>query len=91
MNQYQGDDSPPPTAHSGDGLWGTVLYDDYTNSGGTSFLKKTVDRDSGFQNDPLDRSIVALFFNNVDNPNVIEKETNLKPITGGNENGENRE
>jgi len=43
VSNYVGGYVPPPTAHSGDGMWGTVIYDDYTNAGGTSFLTKTVD------------------------------------------------
>ena len=43
VNLYTGTKTPPPTAHSGDGMWGTVIYNDYTNAGGTSFLKKTID------------------------------------------------
>ncbi|MDD5779064.1 MAG: NosD domain-containing protein, partial [Candidatus Thermoplasmatota archaeon] len=34
---------PPPSAHSGDGLWGTKVFTDYTNSGGESWLNKTFD------------------------------------------------
>ena len=33
---------PPPAAHSGTGLWATKIYDLYTNAGGISFLRKTV-------------------------------------------------
>ena len=38
--------TPPTTAHSGTGLWGTVIYGPYTNltvSGQRSFLRKTFD------------------------------------------------
>lgn len=34
-------DTPPATAHSGTGMWGTVLQGGYTNCGGWSYLKKT--------------------------------------------------
>ncbi len=47
VSNYVGDHDPPTSAHSGDGLWGTVLYDDYTNSGGETYLSKTFDF-SGF-------------------------------------------
>ena len=32
---------PPPTAYSGTGLWGTVIYGPYSNCSGWSYLKKT--------------------------------------------------
>lgn len=41
--QYQGGSAAPLNAYSGTGLWGTVLYDDYTNSGGETFLSQTFD------------------------------------------------
>ncbi len=47
VNDYQGTHDPPTAAHSGDGLWGTVLYNEYTNSGGETYLSKTFDF-SGF-------------------------------------------
>lgn len=47
INDYQGDNDPPTAAHSGSGLWGTVVNGDYTNSGGNSYLSKTFDF-SGF-------------------------------------------
>ncbi|MBW6516667.1 MAG: carboxypeptidase regulatory-like domain-containing protein, partial [Candidatus Cloacimonetes bacterium] len=34
---------PPTTAHSGTGLWGTVIYSNHTNSGGFSYLTQTFD------------------------------------------------
>jgi len=37
---YPTSEFPPPTAHSGTGLWGTVLYAPYTNAGGFSYLTK---------------------------------------------------
>ena len=40
---YVGSHTPPPNAYSGDGLWGTVIYDDYTNAGGTNYLSQTFD------------------------------------------------
>jgi hypothetical protein len=43
VSGYAGAHTPPPTAHSGDGMWGTIIYDDYTNAGGESWLNKTVD------------------------------------------------
>ncbi|RLF31972.1 MAG: hypothetical protein DRN07_06055, partial [Thermoplasmata archaeon] len=43
VSNYVGSYTPPPSAHSGSGLWGTVLYADYTNAGGTSYLNKTFD------------------------------------------------
>ena len=43
VGNYTGSNTPPPTAHSGTGLWGTQVNGDYTNSGGTSYLSKTVD------------------------------------------------
>ncbi|MBC8403112.1 MAG: hypothetical protein H8E14_16620, partial [Candidatus Marinimicrobia bacterium] len=39
---YTGGNNPPPAAHSGTGLWATVVDGDYTNAGGRSFLRKTV-------------------------------------------------
>jgi len=45
VNNYTGLNNPPPTAHSGTGLWATVPNGDYTNSGGYSHLTKTVDFD----------------------------------------------
>lgn len=44
---------PPPTAHSGTGLWGTVVYGPYSNSNGWSYLKKTFNL-SGVANPVLD-------------------------------------
>jgi len=32
---------PPPTAHSGTGMWGTKINTNYTNSGGFNYLSKT--------------------------------------------------
>ena len=32
---------PPPTAHSGTGMWGTRINTNYTNSGGFNYLTKT--------------------------------------------------
>jgi hypothetical protein len=43
VSNYVGAHTPPPTAYSGDGLWGTIIYDDYTNAGGTSYLSQTFD------------------------------------------------
>ena len=40
---YTGSYAAPPAAYSGEGLWGTVLYGDYTNAGGESFLSQTFD------------------------------------------------
>ncbi len=40
---YVGGEQPPPTAYSGTGLWGTVLCDDYTNSGGETLLSQNFD------------------------------------------------
>jgi hypothetical protein len=40
---YIGSHTPPPSAYSGTGLWGTIIYDDYTNAGGTSYLSQTFD------------------------------------------------
>ena len=31
---------PPPTAYSGTGMWGTKIYTNYTNAGGTNMLTK---------------------------------------------------
>jgi len=39
---YTGAYTPPPSAHSGTGLWATKPFDDYTNSGGSSYLSKTL-------------------------------------------------
>jgi hypothetical protein len=36
-------DVPPPTAYSGDGMWGTVIYSNHANSSGTSYLSRTFD------------------------------------------------
>ena len=33
---------PPPNAYSGTGMWGTKINTNYTNSGGSNFLTKTV-------------------------------------------------
>ncbi len=49
VSSYAGSHNPPTVAHSGDGLWGTVLYDDYTNSGGETYISKTFDF-SGYSN-----------------------------------------
>ncbi len=35
--------TPPTAAHSGDGLWGTKVLGDYSNSSAWSYLRKTVD------------------------------------------------
>ena len=43
VNNYTGTHDPPPAAHSGTGLWATVPEGDYTNSGGYSYMSKTVD------------------------------------------------
>ncbi|MBN2018033.1 MAG: carboxypeptidase regulatory-like domain-containing protein [Candidatus Cloacimonetes bacterium] len=40
---YTGTHTPPPAAHSGTGLWATVPEGDYTNSGGNTYMSKTVD------------------------------------------------
>ena len=42
FTDYAGGYNPPPAAHSGTGLWATVVNGDYTNAGGRSFLRKTV-------------------------------------------------
>ena len=34
-------DAPPSAAHSGTGMWGTVIQGGYTNCGGWSYLRKT--------------------------------------------------
>ncbi len=49
---YPTSEVPPPTAHSGLGLWGTKIYAPYTNSGGFSYLSQTFDF-SGFTNTQL--------------------------------------
>ncbi|HOQ78369.1 MAG TPA: carboxypeptidase regulatory-like domain-containing protein, partial [Candidatus Cloacimonas sp.] len=36
-------DTPPPSAHSGTGMWGTVLEGGYSNCGAWSYLRKTFD------------------------------------------------
>ncbi len=46
-------DSPPQAAHSGTGMWGTVLMGGYANSGAWSYLKKTFNL-SGQTNPVLD-------------------------------------
>ncbi|MDD4308746.1 MAG: carboxypeptidase regulatory-like domain-containing protein [Candidatus Cloacimonetes bacterium] len=38
---YPTSEFPPLLAHSGTGLWGTILYAPYTNSGGFNYLTKT--------------------------------------------------
>jgi hypothetical protein len=43
VSNYVGSYTPPDMAASGTGLWGTVIYDDYTNSGGESYLSQTFD------------------------------------------------
>ncbi|MBN2547222.1 MAG: hypothetical protein JXB50_15575, partial [Spirochaetes bacterium] len=35
---YTGNYFPPTLAHSGTGLWGTIIYNDYNNSGSSSYL-----------------------------------------------------
>ncbi len=35
--------TPPPYAQSGTGMWGTVMFTNHTNSGGSSFLSQTFD------------------------------------------------
>jgi hypothetical protein len=47
VSNYAGDNDPPTTAHSGTGLWGTIIYNDYTNSGDWARLQQTFDF-SGF-------------------------------------------
>ncbi|MCB5252350.1 MAG: carboxypeptidase regulatory-like domain-containing protein, partial [Candidatus Cloacimonetes bacterium] len=42
-----GNVTPPGTAHSGTGMWGTKINTNYTNSGGYSYLTQTLDF-SGF-------------------------------------------
>ncbi len=50
---YTGSDvTPPPTAHSGTGMWGTKLLTNYNNSGAFSYLTQTIDL-SGFTNPQL--------------------------------------
>ncbi|MCB5272237.1 MAG: carboxypeptidase regulatory-like domain-containing protein, partial [Candidatus Cloacimonetes bacterium] len=44
--------NPPPTAHSGTGMWGTKINTNYTNSGGSNYLTKTLDF-SGFSDTQL--------------------------------------
>ena len=46
VSNYVGTHTPPPSAFSGTGLWGTVLYDDYTNAGDFSYLSQTFDLSS---------------------------------------------
>ena len=46
-------DAPPAAAHSGTGMWGTVLQGGYTNATGWSYLKKTFNL-SGYANPVLD-------------------------------------
>lgn len=41
--EYPASEVPPTAAHSGTGLWGTVLYGPYAMSGAWSYLTQTVD------------------------------------------------
>jgi hypothetical protein len=43
VGNYVGGHTPPASAYSGDGLWGTVIYGDHTNAGGFSYLSQTFD------------------------------------------------
>ncbi len=43
VTNYTGSYNPPPTAYSGTGLWGTIIYGDHTNSGGYTYLSQTFD------------------------------------------------
>jgi hypothetical protein len=43
---------PPTAAHSGTGMWGTVMYAPYSNSGAYNYISKTVDL-SGYTNSQL--------------------------------------
>jgi len=43
VGNYTGSHTPPDEAHSGTGLWATVVNGDYTNAGGTSYLTKIFD------------------------------------------------
>ncbi len=46
-------DAPPAAAHSGTGMWGTVLTGGYTNAGGWSYLRKSFNL-NGVANPVLD-------------------------------------
>jgi hypothetical protein len=46
-------DTPPSAAHSGTGMWGTVLMGGYSNADAWSYLRKTFNL-SGFNNPVLD-------------------------------------
>jgi hypothetical protein len=46
-------DAPPATAHSGTGMWGTVIQGGYSNCAGWSYLRKTFNL-SGVSNPVLD-------------------------------------
>jgi len=43
VTNYVGAYDPPQTAYAGTGMWGTIIYNDYTNSGGTSTMWKVFD------------------------------------------------
>lgn len=40
--------TPPPTAHSGTGMWGTKMFTNYTNAEGYSYLSKTISLEGVF-------------------------------------------
>lgn len=42
-SNYTGAYVPPANAYSGTGMWGTLMYDDHTNSGAFSILSQTFD------------------------------------------------
>ena len=44
--------TPPPAAHSGDGMWGTKMLTNYNNSGAFSYLTQTIDL-AGFDSPQL--------------------------------------
>jgi len=44
--------TPPPAAHSGNGMWGTKMLTNYSNSGAFSYLTQTIDL-AGFVNPQL--------------------------------------
>ena len=73
---YTGDARPPPAANSGDFLWATILYADYTNSGDTSVLSQDFDL-TGFVSAEMKFANWAEVFFNFDTAQVLVKTGDL--------------
>ena len=67
---YVGAFTPPASAASGTGMWGTLIYDDHTNAGAASILSQTFDF-SGFTDISMSFASWSNLFTNFDYGHVL--------------------